>query len=354
MSNLNENQIQDIIIPQRKLTIKIKGMSIFDSFKAAPDYLEDDRLSVGTKEFLKTLNASDTPVESLQPAEARKVLEGAQSSVSVDLSGIEESYKTIEQDGLSVKLVIVRPSGVEEKLPVFIFIHGGGWVLGDYPTHKRLVRDIVVESQLACVFVEYSRSPEVKFPTALNECYAATKWVAENGDQINVDGKQLAVIGNSAGGNMTIGTSMMAKQKGTPEIKCQILMWPYSDASTDFKSYKKYGKERFLTTTLMEWMRDNYLNDESEYDNILVSPMRATKEQLQGLPPTLIEVAENDILRDGGEKLGRHLDEAGVFVTTIRFNGVIHDWGLLNGFADLSPVKSLSMFTAAMLRKYLK
>ncbi len=329
-------------------------MSIFDGLKATPDYLEDEHLSMGTKEFLKVLNASDTPVESLPPAEARKVLEGAQSSVNVNLSGIEESYKKIQQDGLSVNLVIVKPEGVKEKLPVFMFIHGGGWVLGDYPTHKRLVRDIVVESQLACVFIDYTRSPEANFPTALNECYAATKWVAENGNQINVDGSRLAVIGNSAGGNMTIGTSMLAKEKGTPKIKCQVLMWPYSDAGTDFKSYKKYGKERFLTTTLMEWMRDNYLNDESEWDNYLVSPMRATKEQLRGLPPTLIEVAENDILRDGGEKLGRHLDEAGVFVTTIRFNGVIHDWGLLNGFAELPPVKSLAMFTAAMLKKYLK
>jgi len=329
-------------------------MSISDSKKTAPGYLEDEHLSIGTKEYLKVLNAGDTPVESLPPVEARKVLEGAQSSVKIDLSGIEESCKTIEQDGVSVKLVIVRPSGVKEKLPVFIFIHGGGWILGDYPTHKRLVRDIVVESQLACVFVEYSRSPEVKFPTALNECYAATKWVSENGDQINVDGKKLAVMGNSAGGNMTIGTCMMAKQKGGPEIKCQVLLWPYSDAGTDSEAYKKYGKERFLTTPLMAWMLDHYLNGKSDEDNIFVSPMRATKEQLKGLPPTLIEVAENDILVDGGETLGRHLDEAGVFVTTVRFNGVIHDWGLLNGFAELAPTKSLSMFTAAMLNKYLR
>lgn len=327
---------------------------MFGLGKEAPDYLEDKHLSVGTRAYLKVLNSSDTPVESLPPAEARKVLEGAQSSVQVDVSGIEESYKTIEQDGLTVDLVIVRPEGVQEKLPVFIFIHGGGWVLGDYQTHKRLVRNIVVESQFAAVFVEYTRSPEAKFPVALNQCYAAAKWMAANGDEINVDGTKLGVIGNSAGGNMTIGTCLKAKNEGGPEIKCQVLMWPYSDAGTDFDSYKEYGKQRFLTTTLMEWMRDNYLSDKDEYDNIYVSPDRATKDQLAGLPPTLIEVAENDILRDGGEKLGRHLDEAGVYVTTIRFNGVTHDWGLLNGFAELSPVKSLALFTAAMLKNYLK
>ncbi len=324
-----------------------------DSKKKPVSYLKDPRLSVGTKEYLKVLNSSKTPVESLPPAEARKVLEGAQSSVKVNVSGIEETRKTINSDGMDIDLVIVRPKGVEDKLPVFMFIHGGGWVLGDYPTHKRLVRDVVVESGYACVFVEYTRSPEAKFPVALDQCYAATKWVAAHGKEINVDGKKLAVVGNSAGGNMTIGTCMKAKENNGPQIKCQVLMWPYSDAGTDFESYEEFGKERFLTTTLMEWMRDNYLNNKKEYKNILVSPMRATKEELEGLPPTLIEVAENDILRDGGEELGRHLDAAGVYTTTIRFNGVTHDWGLLNGFAELSPVKSLAMFTAAFLKKYL-
>ena len=325
-----------------------------NNVEKAPDYLSDSHLSVGTKEYLKVLNSGDTPVESLPPQDARKVLEGAQSSVKVDLSGIEESYKTINSEGLSVNIVVVRPEGVKEKLPVFIFIHGGGWVLGDYPTHKRLVRDVVVESGYAAVFVEYTRSPEAKYPTALNECYAATKWVAEHGDEINVDGKKLAVVGNSAGGNMTIGTCLKAKENNGPEIKCQILMWPYSDAGTDTDSYKMYGEQRFLTTPLMVWMRDNYLSNKEEFNDYHVSPARATKEQLKGLPPTLIEVAENDILRDAGEELGRNLDEAGVTVTTIRFNGVTHDWGLLNGFAELSPVKSLAIFSAAMLRKYLK
>ncbi|MCC8088811.1 MAG: alpha/beta hydrolase [Rikenellaceae bacterium] len=324
------------------------------SVKEAPDYLEDKHLSVGTKKYLKVLNSSDTPVESLPVPQARKVLEDAQSSVKVDVSGIEENYKTIESDGMSIDIVVIRSEGSTEKLPVFMFLHGGGWVLGDYPTHKRLVRDVVVESGFACVFVEYTRSPEVKFPVALNQCYAATKWVAAHGDEINVDGTKLAVVGNSAGGNMTIGTCLKAKNEGGPEIKCQILMWPYSDAGEDYISYKKYGKQRFLTTTLMEWMRDNYLSNKDEYNDIYVSPVRTAKEQLAGLPPTLIEVAENDILRDGGEELGRHLDEAGVYVTTIRFNGVTHDWGLLNGFAELAPVQGLALFSAAMLKKYLK
>lgn len=318
------------------------------------DFLKDPHLSKETKDYLKVLNSGGKPVESLPVSDARNVLVDTQAAIKVDISGIEETEKVILADERDIKLYIVRPEKAKGKLPVFIFIHGGGWVLGDYQTHKRLVRDLVVESGYACVFIEYSRSPEAKYPIALNECYAATKWVAEHGDEINVDGKRLAIVGNSAGGNMTIGTCLKAKENKGPDIKCQILLWPYSDAGINTESFKKYGEERFLTKSLMIWMRDNYLSDRTQHDDIYVSPVRATTNQLKGLPPTLIEVAENDILRDAGEELGRKLDEAGVDVTTVRFNGVIHDWGLLNGYADLPSTRNMIIFTAAMLKKYLE
>lgn len=318
------------------------------------DFLKDPHLSKETKEYLKVLNSGGKPVESLSVSDARNVLVDTQAAIKVDVSGIEETEKVILVDERDIKLYIVRPEKAKGKLPVFIFIHGGGWVLGDYQTHKRLVRDLVIESGYACVFIEYSRSPEAKYPIALNECYAATKWVAEHGDEINVDGKRLAIVGNSAGGNMTIGTCLKAKSNKGPDIKCQILLWPYSDAGINTESFKKYGEERFLTKSLMIWMRDNYLSNKAQHDDIYVSPVRATINQLKGLPPTLIEVAENDILRDAGEELGRKLDEAGVDVTTVRFNGVIHDWGLLNGYANLSSTRNMIIFTAAMLKKYLE
>lgn len=318
------------------------------------DFLKDPHLNKETKEYLKVLNSGGKPVESLPVSDARNVLVDTQAAIKVDVSGIEETEKVILVDEHDIKLYIVRPEKAKGKLPVFIFIHGGGWVLGDYQTHKRLVRDLVVESGYACVFIEYSRSPEAKYPIALNECYAATKWVAEHGDEINVDGKRLAIVGNSAGGNMTIGTCLKAKDNKGPDIKCQILLWPYSDAGINTESFKKYGEERFLTKSLMIWMRDNYLSDKTQHDDIYVSPVRATTNQLKGLPSTLIEVAENDILRDAGEELGRKLDEAGVDVTTVRFNGVIHDWGLLNGYADLPSTRNMIIFTAAMLKKYLE
>lgn len=317
------------------------------------NYATDPRLDKGTKAFLKVLNSGGPPVESLSKEDARNVLVNAQASVPVDVSGIDVSEKTITSDGYTVKLNIVRPEGVKDTLPVFIFIHGGGWILGDFPTHKRMVRDLVVLSGYAAVFVNYTPSPEAKYPQAINEIYAATKWVAEHGDEIGVDGKNLAVVGNSVGGNMTTVTSIKAKENNGPKIKLQIMMWPLVDSSFDTESYKLFGEDRFLTTSLMKWMYDQYTTDPKQRKEIHASPLLADVEQLKGLPPTLIQVAENDILRDGGEAYGRKLDEAGVKVTTIRYNGMIHDFGLLNALAELPTTRSLFVHAAAELKKYL-
>jgi len=319
------------------------------------DYATDPNLSKGTKAFLKALNAGDgPPLETLSKEDARNVLIGAQASVNVDVSGVDISEKTITSDGLTVKLNIVRPQGVKTKLPAFIFVHGGGWVLGDFPTHKRLVRDLVVASGFVAVFVNYTPSPEAKYPQAINEIYASAKWVAAHGDEINVDGKKLAIVGNSVGGNMATATALVAKEKGGPEFKLQILFWPVTDATFSQASYETYAKDRFLTTSLMKWMWNQYTTDNQERASYHASPLQATLEQLKGLPPTLIQVAENDILKDEGEAYGRKLDEAGVTVTTIRYNGTIHDFGLLNALATLPTTRSLFEHAGAELKKYLK
>jgi acetyl esterase len=319
-----------------------------------PAFENDSALSVEVRTFLKVLNNPvNMPLETMNPLDARKVLEEAQLSVEVNMSGIEEAEKIIEADGFTISLNIVRPEGVSGVLPVFIFIHGGGWVLGDYPTHKRMVRDLVVLSRTCGVFVNYTRTPDAAFPTAINEIYAATKWVAENGHEIKVDGKHLAIVGNSVGGNMTAVTALKAKELGGPEIKVLIMMWPIVDCDFDTASYRRFGKKRFLTTPLMKWMYDMYIPDPEKRLNILASPLRATTTQLKGLPPTLIQVAENDVLRDEGEAFGRRLDEAGVRVTCIRYNGVIHDFGLLNALATIPQTRSLFVQAAAELKKYL-
>lgn len=319
------------------------------------DVATDPRLSRGVKAFLKVLNSGDgPPLETLPPLDAREVLVGAQASAQVDLSGIEESEKTITADGYTIELNIVRPEGVKGTLPVFVFVHGGGWVLGDYPTHKRMVRDLVVLTGFAGVFVNYTRTPDAKYPRAIDEIYAATKWVAEHGDEIGVDGKNLAVVGNSVGGNMTAVTALKAKENGGPKIKVHIMMWPVTDANFEWDSFKQFGDKRFLTAPLMKWMWDLYTTDPKERKQIYASPLEASVDQLKGLPPALIQVAQSDILCDEGEAYGRKLDEAGVTVTTVRYDGMIHDFGLLNGLAEEPAVRSLFEHAAAELKKYLQ
>jgi len=319
-----------------------------------PPVAEDSELSKDVKAFLEVLNgAGGPPVESLPKEAARKVLIDAQKSVTVDYSGIKEEEKVITVGQYTTKLSIVKPATAKGTLPAFIFLHGGGWILGDYPTHRRLVRDLTVLSGAVGVFVNYTPSPEAQYPQAINEIYAATKWVAENGKEIGVDGTRLAIAGNSVGGNMSTVTAIKAKELGGPKISLQVLMWPVTSANFDFYSYKRYGKDRFLTEPLMRWMFDQYTTNEKERKEIYVSPLNATIEQLKGLPPALIQVAESDILRDQGEAYGRKLDEAGVRVTTVRYNGAIHDWGMLNPLAEIPQTRSMVEHAAAEIKKHL-
>lgn len=298
--------------------------------------------------FLQALNGSGgQPMETLSPSAARQVLVDAQASVSVDLSGISVSERDIESDELRVHLHIVRPSNAEGVLPAFMFFHGGGWVLGDFQTHERLVRDLVVRSGAVAVFVDYTPSPEAHYPVAINQAYAATKWVAEHGGEIGVDGSRLAVAGNSVGGNMAAVVSLMAKEKGTPAIKAQVLMWPVTNADFETGSYQQFSEGHFLTRNMMRWFWDNYTTDENDRHSIYASPLRASDEQLAGLPPALIQVAELDVLRDEGEAYGRRLDEAGVPATVTRYNGTIHDFGLLNALAQ-DPVTQTALDQAGL------
>ncbi len=316
---------------------------------------QDPNIGKETKAFLNALNGSGgKPLETLAPAEARQVLVSAQASVDYDYSDIEEAQKTIMVDNQPLNIHIVKPTGAKTGLPVFMFFHGGGWVLGDYPTHKRLVRDLVVHSGAAAVFPDYTPAPEARFPVAINQAYAATKWVAEHGKDIGVDGSNLAVVGNSVGGNMAAVVALMAKDKNGPKIKQQILLWPVTDANFSRESYTKYAQERFLTTPLMQWMWDNYLPDAAARTNKYASPVQASLEALRDLPPALIQVAENDILHDEGVAYGRKLDEAGVPTTIAEFKGFIHDYGMLNPLAHIPAVQSSIQQASTVLKEALK
>ncbi|WP_123362104.1 alpha/beta hydrolase [Pseudomonas chlororaphis] len=308
-----------------------------------------------TQAFLDALNAGGgKPMEQMTPKEARAVLVGAQAGVKLTLPKADISQKTIDVDGQAISLTIVRPAGVKGTLPVFMFFHGGGWVLGDFPTHERLVRDLVVGSGAAAVFVNYTPSPEARYPVAINQAYAATRWVAEHGQEINVDGKRLAVAGNSVGGNMAAVVSLMAKDKGTPAIRFQLLLWPVTDANFETASYNQYAEGHFLSKNMMKWFWDNYTTDARQRNEIYASPLRATSAQLKGLPPALIQTAGADVLRDEGEAYARKLDEAGVTVTSVRYNGMIHDYGLLNVVSQVPAVRSALLQASEELKQHLK
>lgn len=308
-----------------------------------------------TQAFLDVLNAgTGKPMEQMTPAEARAVLVGAQAGVKLSLPKADVSQKTIQVDGQPLNLTIVRPAGVKGELPVFMFFHGGGWVLGDFPTHERLVRDLVVGSGAAAVFVNYTPSPEAHYPVAINQAYAATQWVAEHGKEIHVDGKRLAVAGNSVGGNMAAVVALMAKDKGTPAIKFQVLLWPVTDANFETSSYNQFAEGHFLSKNMMKWFWDNYTTDANQRNEIYASPLRATTAQLKGLPPALVQTAGADVLRDEGEAYARKLDEAGVPVTSVRYNGMIHDYGLLNVVSQVPAVRSAMLQASQELKEHLK
>ncbi|NSL90889.1 alpha/beta hydrolase [Chitinophaga solisilvae] len=319
------------------------------------DAANDPAIERETKAFLQALNSGDgKPMELMTPVEARAVLTGAQKSVQVDISGVDTTEKTISRNGAEIKIVIVKPAGAGGILPVFMFFHGGGWVLGDFPTHQRLIRDLVIYSGAAAVYVDYTPSPEAQYPVAVNQAYAATEWVAENGAEIGVDGSRLAVAGNSVGGNMAAVTALRAHLENGPAIRQQVLLWPVTNADFDTPSYHQYATQRFLTRNMMIWFWDNYLPDKAKRKEIYASPLQATGAQLKGMPPALVQTAENDVLRDEAESYARKMNEAGVPVSLIRCMGMIHDYGLLNPLAAVPEVQSVLRYAGAVLKHALK
>jgi len=318
---------------------KVLATSVLSIAAAAAMAAGSPGVEHSTQAFLEALaKGGGQPLETLSNADARAVLVGAQAGAKLPPADVSE--KTITVDGKPLKLTIVRPVGAKGVLPAFMFFHGGGWILGDFPTHERFVRDLVSDSGAAAVFVNYTPSPESRYPVAINEAYAATKWVADNGAQINVDGKRLAVAGNSVGGNMAAVVALMAKAKGTPALRAQVLFWPVTNASFENASYDEFANDHFLTKNMMKWFWDAYTTDAKQRQEIYASPLLATTEQLKGLPPTLVQSAEKDVLRDEGEAYARKLDAAGVTVVATRYNGMIHDFGLLNVLSGVPTTRA--------------
>jgi acetyl esterase len=293
-----------------------------------------------TQAFIDSLEAAGgKPIYTLSYADARKILEDAQAiNVRKLPAEIEEKVFPVGPTG-QVSVRIYRPPNAKGPLPVVMYFHGGGWVLGSKNTHDRLVRDLVNGANAAFVFVNYTPSPEAQFPVPVEQCYAATKYVADNGKELGLDPGRLALAGESVGGYTTAVVAQLAKERNGPSIRYQVLMYPVTDSSMSQPSYEEFADGPWLTKAGMAWFWDAYAPNKADRKKTMASPLSATVEQLKGLPPALLITDENDILRDEGEQYARKLIQAGVEVTPIRVLATHHDYALLNALADTPATK---------------
>ncbi len=309
-------------------------------------------LSKKVSVFVNSLNNENLkPLYELSPKEAREFLINLQSEYSV--KNIETTVEdTIIQipEGKEIKIRIVRPKNNEEKLPVILYLHGGGWILGGIETHDNLIKKLSLYSNSVVIFVEYSLSPEAIYPTAINEAFEILKYIYKNEDIFNIDRNKIVLAGDSAGGNMaTVLAAKTAKEQG-PEICFQALFYPVTDAKMNTQSYKDFENGPWLSKKAMEWFWDAYTPDKNIRNKPEISPINAEEKDLKILPPTLIITAENDILRDEGENYAKKLDNAGVKVFNIRINGTIHDFMMLNALENSQETQG-AIFIAGKIIK---
>src|SRR5215813_13305624 len=273
-----------------------------------------------TQAFVDALEAQGgKPLYTLSYEDARKVLEDAQAiNVKKLPADIEEKVFPGGPTG-EVSVRIYRPPNSKGHLPTVMYFHGGGWVLGSKDTHDRLLRDLTNGAQAAFVFVNYTPSPEAQYPVPIEQDYAAAKYIAEHGSEFGLDSSRLAVAGDSVGGNMVAVVTQLAQERKGPAIRYQVLFYPVTDARMNTGSYGEFAGGPWLTKPAMEWFWDAYAPNKEDRNKVTTSPLNATADQLKGLPPALVIVDENDVLRDEGEAYARKLTEAGVDVTAARF-----------------------------------
>jgi acetyl esterase len=307
-----------------------------------------------TQAFLDALAAQGgKPIYQLSYADARKVLEDAQSGDVAKLpADVEEKVLPVGPTG-EVSIRIYRPKGVQGALPAVMYFHGGGWVLGSKNTHDRLLRDLTNGAQVAFVFVNYTPSPEAQYPVPIEQAYAATKYVAEHGAELGLDSSRLAVAGDSVGGNMTAAVTLLAKERKGPAIRYQVLFYPVTDSNLNTETYQEFADGPWLTKAMMDWFWNAYAPNKADRKQITASPLQATTEQLKGLPSALIVVDENDVLRQEGEAYARKLMDAGVEVTAVRYIATIHDFAMLNGLAGTPATRSAIGLASSKLRQIL-
>ena len=305
------------------------------------NYSKTPHVDSVTENFIEELKRMDgKPLYELTPDEARKFLldiqSGGHKEIHADITDVEIPT---EAEG-SVRVRFVRPENYNESLPVILYLHGGGWVMGDEKTHDFIIKKLAVSTNSVVAFVNYSRSPEAIYPKALNQAYGVLKYLYQNPEEFNIDSDRIVVVGDSAGGNLATAVALRALREGGPKILFQALLYPVTDANMDSESYKLFKDGPYLTKKAMEYFWDAYLPNKNYKDDMYVSPLRACIEDLVSMPPALIITAENDVLRDEGEAYARKLDAASVHVSCVRINMTIHDFMILNSLQNSRPVKA--------------
>jgi acetyl esterase len=285
----------------------------------------------------------------MTPADARKVLNDAQSG-PVSKLPVDEEWITVPSPAGDARVRIIKPQGATGMLPVIVYMHGGGWVLGNAATHDRLVRELAVGARAALAFVEYPNSPEARYPVAIEQGYATAQWITRDGASKGLDASRMAVAGESVGGNMTAALALMAKERGDVTFVQQSMYYPVTDAAMNTASYDQFATGYYLARKEMEWFWDAYTTDPAQRKEITASPNQASIEQVTGLPPTYLCVDEADVLRDEGEAYAAKLRSAGVPVTTVRFDGIIHDFMLLDALSQTHAARAAIEQATAFLR----
>jgi len=273
--------------------------------------------------FLEELALQEqTPLEELSPPQARRQMEAASQLLGeVDRVHAVQDERIPGPSG-EVPIRIYRPRAENGSQAAVLYFHGGGWVVGSIDSHDGYCRSLANHSRIPVVSVDYRLAPEAPFPAALEDCYAAAKWLSEQADSLALDRSRLAVAGDSAGGNLAAVVSLGARERGEFALAGQVLIYPITDCDFQTPSYLENSDGCYLTRDAMRWFWKQYLPEGTDRPPAYAAPLRA--ENLKGLPPALVITAEYDPLRDEGEAYARRLQEAGVPTTLDRYEGMIH------------------------------
>jgi acetyl esterase len=271
-------------------------------------------------------------LEQLSVADARKQVEERTAVKLPTLPVASTLNRSIPGPAGALPIRIYTPMG-NGPFPLMVFFHGSGFVLCSLDTHDGVCRNLCSAAGCIVVSVDYRLAPEHKFPAGPEDCYAATKWAADHASELNADPGRIVIAGDSAGGNMVAVTALMIRDRGGPQLRGQLMIYPVTDYFTSgHPSYTENAEGYGLTAAGMRWFWNHYLNSESEANNPFASPLRA--KDLGGLPSALIITAEYDVLRDEGERYGHRLAEADVLTKISRYDGMNHGFFNMYGIVD--------------------